>query len=136
MSVETILKTHPRPLMADPAVLAACIDECITCAALCTICSDACLGEDDVVEMVRCVRRCLDCADACVDTSRILSRQTDPDRPTQLTALEACLAACRASAEECERHAEHHEHCRLCAEQCRRCERACEALLTALGSSD
>jgi hypothetical protein len=62
-------------------------------------------------------------------------RQTDPDAETQRTALEACLAACRASAEECERHAPHHEHCRACAEECRRCERACGDLLAALTSA-
>ena len=132
MSVQAILETHPRPLVADAAVLAGCIDECVACAATCTICADASLAEDDVRAMERCIRLCLDCADACVSTGRILSRQTDPDPSIQLTALEACLAACRASAEECERHAQHHEHCRLCAEQCRRCERACDALLASL----
>lgn len=133
MSVETILKTHPRPLIAELAVLAACIDECGDCAATCTVCSDACLAEDDVRSLVHCARLCLDCADACVDAGRILGRQTDPDPTTQLTTLEACRTACRASAEECERHAHHHEHCRLCADECRRCEQACNALLAALG---
>ena len=132
MSVEQILKTHPRPLIADVAVLAGCIDECSECAATCTICADASVAEDDVQTMVRCIRLCLDCADACVDAGRILSRQTDPDAATQRTALEACLTVCHACAEECERHAGHHEHCRLCAEECRRCERACEDLLAAL----
>ena len=109
MSVEEILKTHPRPAIADLAVLARCIDECGDCEATCTV-----------------------CADACDSTRRIVSRQTDPDPTTQRAAVEACLAACRASAEECERHAQHHEHCRLCAEECQRCVRACEDLLAAL----
>ncbi|MFI5224145.1 MAG: hypothetical protein ACHQX3_07890, partial [Nitrospirales bacterium] len=43
-------------------------------------------------------------------------RLSDPG--TQRAVLEACLAACRASAEECDRHAMHYEHCRLCAEEC------------------
>jgi hypothetical protein len=133
MSVVEILRTHPRPPIADIGVLAACIDECGECAATCTICADASVAEDDVVEMVRCIRLCLDCADACVDAGRILSRQTDPDSDTQRTALEACLAACRACAAECERHAQMHEHCRLSAEECRRCERRCEELLAELG---
>jgi hypothetical protein len=132
MKVEEILRTHPRPPVADLAVLVRCIDECYDCAALCTICADASVAEDDVREMVRTIRLCNDCADACVDTGRIVSRQTDPDADTQRTAVAACLAACRACAAECERHAAHHEHCRLCAEQCRRCERACEELLAAL----
>jgi hypothetical protein len=133
MSVEEILKTHPRPPIADLAVLARCIDECGACEAVCTICADACEAEDDVGTLVRCIRLCQDCADACGDTLRIAGRQTDPDAATQRTALEACLAACRACAEECERHAHHHEHCRVSAAQCRDCERACEALLAAIG---
>jgi Domain of Unknown Function (DUF326) len=135
MGVEEILGTHPQPLVAARATLAACIDECARCAATCTICADASLGEDDLAEMRRCIRLCLDCADACVDAGRIVSRQTDPDAETQVTAVQACLAACRASAAECERHAHHHEHCRLCAEQCRRCEQACEELIAAFGRS-
>jgi hypothetical protein len=135
MSVEEILGTHRRPLIADVATLAACIDECAACAATCTICADACLAEPDIEALSRCIRLCLDCADACVDAGRILSRQTDPDADTQLTALEACLTACRACAAECERHAHHHEHCRLSAEECRRCERACDDLLAALGGA-
>jgi hypothetical protein len=133
MSVEAILRTHPRPLIADAAVLARCIDECAACQATCTICADASLAEDDVRAMERCLRLCLDCADACVATGRIASRQTSPDQATQLRTLDACRTACRACAEECERHADHHEHCRLCAEECRRCEQACDALLAALG---
>ena len=129
MSVQAILQSHPRPLVADAATLARCIDECAVCAAMCTICADASLAEEDIRDLERCLRLCLDCSDACVDAGRILSRQTDPDPPTQLTALEACWTACRACAEECERHARHHEHCRLCAEECRRCERACDELL-------
>jgi hypothetical protein len=132
MSVEAILQTHPRGLIADTAVLARCVDDCWSCTATCTICADACLSEQDVGAMVRCVRLCLDCADACADAGRIISRQTDPDATSQAAAVEACAKACRACAQECERHAAHHEHCRLCAEQCRRCERACEELLAAL----
>jgi hypothetical protein len=132
MSVAEILRTHPLPLITDAGALAACIDECAECAAICTICADASAAEDDVPEMVRCIRLCLDCADTCVDAGRILSRQTEPDRDTQLTVLEACKAACRACAAECERHAHKHEHCRLSADECRRCAARCDELLAAL----
>jgi hypothetical protein len=132
LTVSEILKVHPRPLIADLAVLARFIDESGACAATCTICADACLGEEDVHHLARCIRLCLDCADACVDAGRILSRQTDPDRATQRASLDACRKACSACAAECERHAHHHEHCRLSAAECRACERACEALLAAI----
>jgi hypothetical protein len=135
VSVRAILESHPRPLVADAATLASCIDECAACAATCTICADASLAEDGVRAMERCIGLCLDCAGACVAAGRILSRQTAPDAAVQRAALKACRAACRACAEECERHAHHHEHCRLCAEECRRCERACEELLGALGET-
>ncbi len=105
MTVEDILKTHPRRLIADLAVLVDCVDECADCAGVCIVCADACLAEDDVRALIRCIRLCLDCADACIDTGRIVSRQTDPHLDTQRTALEACLVACRAAAAECERHA-------------------------------
>src|SRR3954463_11329848 len=101
MSVEEILGTHRRPLIANVATLAACIDECAACAATCTICADACLAEPDIAELARCIRLCLECADACVDAGRLLSRQTDPDADTQLTALDACRAGGRPGAVEC-----------------------------------
>jgi hypothetical protein len=127
MSVEAILRTHPRPAIADLAVLARYIDECSACEATCVICAD-------VRAMVRCIRLCLDCADACNATMRIAARQTEPDLGTVRAALETCVATCRASAEECDRHAQHHEHCRLCAEECRACEDAANALLAALSA--
>jgi hypothetical protein len=132
MSVEAILRTHPRPAAVDPSVLARCIDECAACQATCTVCADADLAEADVPDLVHCARLCLDCADACGATLRIVGRQTEPDPDSRRATVEACLAACRASADECHRHAHHHEHCRLCEEQCRRCIQACEELLAAL----
>ena len=109
MSVQEILETHPRPLIADAAVLARCLDECGACEATCTI-----------------------CADACAAAMRILGRQTEAHPPSQLNVLETCLAACRACADECELHAAHHRHCAISAAECRRCEQACEALRAAL----
>src|SRR5690349_9374828 len=100
MSVEEILKTHPRPPIADLAVLVRCIDECGECQASCVICADACLAEEDVRTLIRCIALCLDCADACDHTLRVVSRQTEPDAAVKRTAVAACLAACRACAEE------------------------------------
>ena len=135
MSVEEILRTHPRPPIADVAVLAACIDECAACAATCTICADACLAEPDVAALARCIRLCLDCADACVDAGRILSRQTDPDADTQLTALKACLTACRAAPPSASVMPTTMSTAVCAPRQCRRCERACADLLAALGGA-
>ncbi|WP_432163618.1 four-helix bundle copper-binding protein [Streptomyces tendae] len=90
------------------------------------------MAETDVVSLSKCVRRCLDCSDVCAATAAVLSRRTAADPAVIRAAVQACLAACVASAEECELHASHHEHCRVCAEVCRRCEEACRRLLAAL----
>jgi hypothetical protein len=132
VTVREVIAAHPRPTSLDRDVLLRCIDECFDCAATCTSCADACLGEPDVAELVRCVRLCLDCADACDTTGRIVTRQTEPDLGVVRAVVEACATACRVCGDECDRHAAHHEHCRISAEVCRRCERACNELLAAI----
>jgi hypothetical protein len=132
VTVREVIASHPRPTSLDRDVLLRCIDECFDCAATCTSCADACLGEPDVTELVRCVRLCLDCADACDTTGRIVTRQTEPDLGVVRAVVEACATACRVCGDECERHAAHHEHCRISAQVCRRCERACNDLIAAI----
>ena len=133
MTVQDVIKAHPKPTSVDHNALLRCIEECLDCTASCTSCADADLAEDDVHEMVRCIRLCLDCADACATTARIAVRQTAPDLSVLRAMVEACGAACKACGDECERHAAHHEHCRICAEVCRRCEQACNDLVAAIG---
>ena len=133
MTVQDVIKAHPKPTSVDHNALLRCIEECLDCTASCTSCADADLAEHDVHEMVRCIRLCLDCADACATTARIVIRQTAPDLRVMRAMVEACAAACQACGDECERHAAHHEHCRICAEVCRRCEQACNDLVAAIG---
>jgi hypothetical protein len=132
MTVEEMISTHPRPTSLDRDALVRCVDACFDCAATCTSCADACLGEQDVQDLVRCIRRCSDCADACIATGRIVVRLTEPDVGVLRAAIQACATACHACGEECERHAGHHEHCRVCAEACARCEQACNDLVAVL----
>ena len=133
MTIRELLDAHPRASTFDRDLLLRCINECVDCAAACTSCADADLGEPDVLELVRCVRLCLDCADACDATARIVIRQTAPDRRVIRAMVEACAAACQACGDECQRHAAHHDHCRICADVCRRCEQACGDLVAAIG---
>ena len=56
MTVQDVIKTHPRPTSVDHNALLRCVEECLDCAASCTSCADADLAEDDVREMVRVVR--------------------------------------------------------------------------------
>jgi len=132
VSIREILKAHPQPIPDDLDVRIRCIEACSECAAVCTSCADADLGESGLDELVRCIGLCLDCADMCDATRRIVTRLTESDVNVVRAAVEACLVTCRASREECERHAHHHEHCRICAEVCLRCEQACADLLGSL----
>lgn len=134
MTVQEMLRTHPKTTMVAQDALTQCIEACFDCTAICTSCADACLGEETAGELVRCIRLNLDCADVCESTGRVLTRQTAFEPTIGRIVLEACALACRACAEECDRHAEHHEHCRVCAESCRRCEQACNDVLSTIGS--
>ena len=133
MTFQDIVKLHPKPTGLDRDALLRCIEQCRECAASCTACADASLGEDDLPRMVGVIGLCLDCADICDATSRIVTRQTATDLRLIRATVEACATACLVCADECERHAGHHEHCRICAETCRRCKQACDDLLTAIG---
>jgi hypothetical protein len=110
-----------------------CVDECFDCAATCTRCADACLGEPVVPALVRCVRLNLHCADACDTTGRVVTHRTEPALGVVCAAIEACIVICRARGDECERHAAHHDQCRVCAGVCRRCEQACSDPLASIG---
>ena len=132
MTVQELIATHPHPTRVDREALLRCIDDCFDCAATCISCADACLGEDDVRDLVRCIRLCLDCADLCDAAGRIVTRQTEPDLDVMRATIEACVSACRACGDECEGHADHHEHCRICAAACRRCEQSCNDLLATI----
>jgi hypothetical protein len=127
-----MLETFPGTAQVEAGVLAACIDACFECAQSCTACGDASRAEPDYLTMLRCITLCENCSDICLATGGILSRQTEFVADLARSVVEACLRACRLSAEECERHAQHHEHCRVCAEACRACEEACAAVLRAL----
>ena len=124
-----MLDTYPGEFGFPAEDLAAAIEACIDCAQTCTACADACLAEDDVVELRRCISVDLNCADLCATTSRLLSRQTDYDPTVTQRTLEACIRLCVACAAECEKHAHHHKHCAVCAEVCRACAKACTDLL-------
>jgi len=126
-SVESMLAAHPKP-PADTAILARCIEETLSCSAICSACADACLVEGSP-HLLACIKFDLDCADICRTTAAILARATKPGPQPMQAILAACSEACRVCAEECERHAGMHEHCRICAEACRTCEEVCEAMM-------
>src|SRR4051812_48135533 len=127
-NIGTLFATHPqRP--PNASLIEACAVACYECGGLCVACSDACLGDPRVADLVCCVRTCLDCADVCLATARVVSRLTEPSPMLVEAQLMACAEACRICATECESHSDMHEHCHVCGEACRLCEQACRALL-------
>jgi hypothetical protein len=89
-SIGALFATHPqRP--PDPSLIEVCATAaCYECGGLCAACSDACLGEAHVADLVCCIRTCLDCSDVCLATARIVSRVTEPSPML----VEAQLMAC------------------------------------------
>ncbi|MBA3818246.1 MAG: four-helix bundle copper-binding protein [Deltaproteobacteria bacterium] len=129
-TVERMLRTNPEPPFAPLDALAATIHACMEASQVCSACADACLGERLMGRLEACIRLNLDCADICNTTSRILTRQQNPDLALVAMMIELCAAACEACAHECERHAEHHAHCHVAAAACHRCFDACRSMMT------
>lgn len=92
------------------------------CAATCSYCAAACLGEDDVKMMTDCIRLDMDCADICRTTVGLLARGSKHGKHL----LKECIEICDLCAAECAKHAGKMDHCRECAEVCRDCRAACE----------
>jgi hypothetical protein len=125
MHVREMISTHPHVQGSTADALLRCIEECYGCAQTCTTCADACLGEDNVSQLVQCIRLNMDCADICAATGAMASRRTGSNIEVLRTTIQACAEACRVCGEECRKHAQMHEHCRICAEACESCEQAC-----------
>lgn len=135
-TVDMILRRHPRGDRQHANDYVEAIDALESCAATCTSCADACLGEPEHLDQLRrCISTNLDCADVCGATARVLMRQTETPNELVHAQLHACVVACQLCAEECERHAEMHDHCRICAEACRHCQERCNFLLGEISAS-
>ncbi|MFX9185057.1 four-helix bundle copper-binding protein, partial [Acinetobacter baumannii] len=83
------------------------VEACFDYAQTCTACADACLGENQMVDLRSCISLNLDCAALCAATGAIASRRTRSDNDLLRTVLETCAEACRRCAAECARHAGH-----------------------------
>lgn len=129
MQLQQMISSHPHVKGSTNDALIRCLEECYGCASICTVCADACLGEEMVQHLTQCIRLNLDCADVCFAAGKLGSRRTGSNESLIRRQLEVCAEACRLCAEECEKHAGMHEHCRICAESCRRCEQACHAAI-------
>ncbi len=95
------------------------------CKVTCENCTNACLGESNVTQMVDCIRNNIVCAQICGTTASVLTVSFDNYVPL----LEYCISVCGNCAEECEKH--EHDHCQLCARNCEACMEACKNYLKA-----
>ncbi|NLE28219.1 MAG: four-helix bundle copper-binding protein [Phycisphaerae bacterium] len=127
--LEKIIKAHPRQSNMDLQAMLDCVNACFECSQICTVCADACLGEEHIQPLIRCIRLNQDCADICATTGRMLVRLNCPDWAIIRSQLQACTAACHKCGNECELHAQMHEHCKICLEACREAEATLKDLL-------
>jgi hypothetical protein len=135
-TIDLMLHRHPRADAQHTHDYVEALEALATCAATCTSCADACLGEREGLEHLRrCISTNLDCADVCGATARVLMRQTETPNELVHAQLHACVLACQLCADECEQHATMHDHCRICAEACRHCQERCNFLLGEITSS-
>jgi hypothetical protein len=133
-NISRIIVAHPKGSAVDAEQYMGLLGAIGACAAVCTICSDACLSESaEQLDMLRtCIALNDECAAVCAATVNAVARFGSGDQSIARAALEACKLACDACATECERH--EHEHCRICAESCRSCASACEQMMSAVGA--
>lgn len=130
--IRSLFSAHPTPASNAGSQAFDLVRATAECAAVCIACADACLEEENVVELRKCIRLNQDCADMCAVTGRLVSRPGHQDPDALRAQIDACATICRACAAECEEHAAEMEHCRICAEACRACAEACEQMLGAV----
>ena len=135
-TIEMMLRSHPLADQQRAVDYSEALKALSICAATCTACADACLGETEHLEHLRrCIATNLSCADICMATGRVLTRQTEAPNEIVHAQLHACVIACQVCADECEKHGEMHDHCRINSEACRYCQERCNFLLGEISSA-
>lgn len=100
-----------------------CIDECLSCHALCTETADYCLQKGGKHAEATHIRTMMDCAEICQTSANFMLRGSEFRTYTCAT----CAVVCEACAESCESMADD-EKMRRCAEACRRCAEECRKM--------
>ena len=134
MRIRHIIATHPDVAGNTNESLLRAIEHSHACAVACVACADACLAEEQVMELRQCIRVNLDCADICTATAAMSARRTGSNESMLLDMLATCASACRICADECLRHARMHRHCALCADACEDCEKSCNDAIQSIRS--
>ncbi|MFZ5482026.1 MAG: four-helix bundle copper-binding protein [Myxococcota bacterium] len=113
--------------LATPAAARA-IDACVEAAKAALVCADACAPLAEAFRLTACVGKTTTASERCWEAAKALL-QTVHDRPSVVSRLEACRAACDEAGAVCLPHAPHHEFCRICGAACREASAACGELL-------
>ncbi len=100
-----------------------CIQECLTCHAVCLSTVPHCLQKGGPHAEVNHIRELLDCAQMCVTSADFMLRGS----PLHARTCGACAEACAQCAASCERMADD-PVVQQCAQTCRRCEQSCREM--------
>lgn len=80
--------------------LAECIEVCFEYTQTCSACADACLGEEQMRQLIACIRLNEVCADICATMGTALSRIAHADVIPTRSLLDACADVCARCAQE------------------------------------
>ena len=103
--------------------MAACIDTCTNCRAVCIQTVNHCLTKGGKHADAKHIRALLDCADMCDVAARFMLRESS----SHAEVCRACAAVCNACASSCEAMADD-DDMKRCAEVCRECAKSCEKM--------
>ena len=131
--VRRVLEDSPYKVLNTEGILES-IALLTDCAASCSACADACLGEESIDRLRKCIRLNMDCASTCADTAALLCRPGSSVQSFLELQLQACVEICQACGDECQMHAKYHEHCKACAEICFNCMEVCRRMGPQAGS--
>jgi hypothetical protein len=100
-----------------------CVDNCLSCAALCRETMMHCLRMCGTHAEAEHVRVLLDCAEICETAAAFMLRGSD----TYPMVCEVCAQVCERCAQSCEKLADD-QRMKECADLCRRCAQSCRLM--------
>jgi hypothetical protein len=100
-----------------------CVDECMSCHAICTETIDYCLRKGGKHAEATHIRTLMDCAESCITSVDFMLRGSELHTQTCAT----CAVVCDACAKSCE-SMQDDPTMKRCADVCRRCAEECRKM--------
>jgi hypothetical protein len=107
-----------------------CINECLSCHAVCMETIAHCLTEGGAHADPRHIGLLQDCAQICITSADYMLRGSEHHGETCGT----CAIVCESCADSCESMAEGDDFMRRCADACRRCAESCRQMASGTAS--